>query len=662
MRSRLAALLCVATIAGCGGGAQVQWAPLKLEELPGVDAHPGKGWVALRNERRIAFDLDPSTGEPYAEVETRFDVRVLTEAGRKAARVAEKHHPDLYPVTAFGVRLVAPGAKAGDPPTVRTWDREHAADVPQVNGSIYSEARVLGVTPSPLPPGSVVERRVTRRFADLRVFSLVHGFEVGGPVREARLVVDAPKGWRVDHVALRGGEHAEFAPVVRDEGGRTIYTWERRDLPGTPPEDFEPADPLGETVWVRLGAWRGADGRVVENLADHRATSAYRHALERHAYAPDDAIRARVAELLAGAPDDPRDRARRLYDWVRSQVRYCGIYFGMGGWVPHPAPQIHAARYGDCKDKATLLHSMLAVAGIPSRLGSLYSHNGVPTRAALPTVAGNHNHVILAVDLPDGTVFADPTDRSVPFGRLPFRDQGAELLPTSDPGSDLVRTPMAPAEVNLARFEADLTLAADGTATGTFVARFLGTQADRARSSLVDLAERGRREDLAARFGLVAGELASLDLVEHLEPPDADTPLVARGRLAARDALGVAGDGRTLRLSDLVTHFAPVLRETAQRVQPVVLGSPRRYVHRLRITPPAGLAAVHLPELVRIDEPYGRFEMSWTRDGEALVVERVLELSRTVVPAAEFGTLKAFADHVNRAERRAVVLAAGGAP
>ena len=50
---------------------------------------------------------------------------------------------------------------------------------------------------------------------------------------------------------------------------------------------------------------------------------------------------------------------KALAQFVQHDVRYVAIELGIGGWQPHSASDIFAHRYGDCKDKATLLSSML---------------------------------------------------------------------------------------------------------------------------------------------------------------------------------------------------------------------------------------------------------------------------------------------------------------
>jgi hypothetical protein len=118
-----------------------------------------------------------------------------------------------------------------------------------------------------------------------------------------------------------------------------------------------------------------------------------------------------------------------LAKFVQSDIRYVAIELGIGGWQPHPAPEIFTHRYGDCKDKATLLSSMLHEVGVESFFISI---NTVRGRARTrPPMIGWFNHEILfscpkasrtirwwpwsnTQNLAVFTIF-DPTDEYTPF-------------------------------------------------------------------------------------------------------------------------------------------------------------------------------------------------------------------------------------------------------
>src|SRR2546425_8998451 len=49
---------------------------------------------------------------------------------------------------------------------------------------------------------------------------------------------------------------------------------------------------------------------------------------------------------------------------VRDRVRYVAVELGLAGYQPRPSGETLAKLYGDCKDKATLLQSALALGKI----------------------------------------------------------------------------------------------------------------------------------------------------------------------------------------------------------------------------------------------------------------------------------------------------------
>jgi len=63
---------------------------------------------------------------------------------------------------------------------------------------------------------------------------------------------------------------------------------------------------------------------------------------------------------------------------------------------PHPAPQVFAKSYGDCKDKANLLRAMLKAIGIDAFPVSIYSGDPEYVRANWPSPQ-QFNHCIIAI-------------------------------------------------------------------------------------------------------------------------------------------------------------------------------------------------------------------------------------------------------------------------
>ena len=150
----------------------------------------------------------------------------------------------------------------------------------------------------------------------------------------------------------------------------------------------------------------------------------------------------KVSALTAGKTTQLQ-KMQAIAAFVQHDIRYVAIELGIGGWQPHAAPDVFSHRYGDCKDKATLMRTMLREIGVESYHVVINTQRGAVTRDA-PAHNG-FNHVILAIKLPDEIkdpsliavmqhprlgriLFFDPTnehdalwpDRRIPASQLRF--------------------------------------------------------------------------------------------------------------------------------------------------------------------------------------------------------------------------------------------------
>jgi transglutaminase-like putative cysteine protease len=194
-----------------------------------------------------------------------------------------------------------------------------------------------------------------------------------------------------------------FAAVaVASAPGRKRYQW--RYLDGPNPR-AEPESVSYLDYGKRL---------AVSTFAGYPALAAAYAARARGAVRVTPAI-AQLAQRLTTDLPTPRAKALALSDWVRTRIRYVGVYVGAGGVVPHAADVVLARRYGDCKDHAALLEALLRAAGIASS-AALVNSGSAYRLPATPTL-GVFNHVI--VHVPALGLFLDSTAESIAAGYLP---------------------------------------------------------------------------------------------------------------------------------------------------------------------------------------------------------------------------------------------------
>ena len=190
------------------------------------------------------------------------------------------------------------------------------------------------------------------------------------------------------------------------------------------------------------------------------------------AYAQAALPKAAVTPEIAALADEithgitgRREQAIAIDAWMKKNIRYVAVYLAAGRVVPNDAASVLRNRFGDCKDKVTLMSALLAAKGIASEqtlisFGAAYTLPEPPTMVAL-------NHVIMY--LPEFDLYTDPTAQMAGFGVLTAETYDKPVVRVSVGGAILARTPAMKPQGHVADVRTTLTVAADGTVSGRTV-------------------------------------------------------------------------------------------------------------------------------------------------------------------------------------------------
>ncbi len=191
---------------------------------------------------------------------------------------------------------------------------------------------------------------------------------------------------------------------------------------------WEPLQPDHDQIlpWVMLGSvgdsWEAVGADYLDEIADKLEATG---------------VSERAADLLEGVDDGTR-RIEILSAYVQDEITYKAIEFGRRAYIPKPARETLRDRYGDCKDHAVLLTTMLKAVGIEASLALV--NLGQAVNPALPNT-DQFNHMIVAVPIDGGHMFIDATDKDLKLGALVPRSlQGNHAL-ILDESPSLVEIP-----------------------------------------------------------------------------------------------------------------------------------------------------------------------------------------------------------------------------
>ncbi|HEY6968747.1 MAG TPA: DUF3857 and transglutaminase domain-containing protein, partial [Candidatus Angelobacter sp.] len=478
------------------------------------------------------------------------------------------------------------------------------------------------------------------------------------PVEKSHFELRIPPSWeyRADWV-----NHAEVAPVV---SGST-YMWELNDVPRIENEYHEPpyralashiiitffSEKIKNQTyksWNEMGAWH------FQLIAGTRDSS--------------PALQQKVQEL-APSSMPMLDRIKTLARFAQHDIRYAAIEIGIGGWRPHPASEIFAHRYGDCKDKATVLATMLAQIGIKSFHMPVHTERGMFNEKSPPYIG--FNHVILAIQLPNGSfskplpalyehpklghlLIFDPTSESVPFGQLPPYEQDSYALLVTDQGGELIHLPVSPPEMNGLNRTARLKLLPDGTLQGEIQEVTSGYVAARARSYLKNETQRDRKKVIEHFLGHMIGNF-QVDSFELVNADDIDKDLILKYKFTADHYAKSAGQLLLVRprvLGELAGYFDP----TKPRHYPYELDAPFLDSDTVEITLPEGFKVDELPDPAKASFPFGQYTSKTETAGNVLKYTREYKMTNTLVPLDHIDQLKRLFSEIITDEKSMAVL------
>jgi len=486
----------------------------------------------------------------------------------------------------------------------------------------------------------------------------VWGIQSGIPVVFQALEVDLPAN--MTHFE----SWHKFAPVKPAEVAPNHWRWELKDMPALDLREVK-AHPEWTALAARMAVRWGST--AVEGKDNQwRAIGQWFTTLEEHRPDPSPEITAKTQALIAGAPDFYA-KLSRITDYIQKNVRYFIVVRGLGGLQAHYAGDIFRNRYGDCKDKTTLLISMLQAAGIRAVYMPVDDRRGVVDPDA-PSQVGNH--MITAIEVPaevkDARLKAvvkatngkrylifDPTNERTAVGNLPSYLQGGYGILAAGADSQILALPVLDPDANGTEVKGVFTLAADGVLTGTVDTTHSGPEGADLREFLKYTDEKERREYWEAR---VAHTLpgVTLDAFAFTQPEALDQPLGFHYKVTARQYSHQAGPLLLVR-----PHVVGSVAQTFDdkpRTYPIDLNATGRWRDSFDITLPPGYVVDELPDPVAIDLDFASYHSTVTAKGNLLHYERDYLVRQVELPASKAAAFRLLQGTILSDEKGTVVL------
>ena len=455
-----------------------------------------------------------------------------------------------------------------------------------------------------------------------------------------------------------------FQPVKPVEVAPNHWRWELKDMPALDLREVK-SRPEWAALAARMSVQWG-DAAVEGNENQWRAIGQWVSTLEANRPDPSPEITALVQSLIAGAPDF-YTKLSRITDYVQKNIRYFIVMRGIGGLQANHAADIFRNRYGDCKDKTTLLISMLQVAGIHAYYVPVDHRRGV-VDPENPSLMGDH--MITAIEIPpdvqdprlmaivkakDGKRYLifDPTDERTPVGNLRSVLQGGFGTLATGPSSQIIALPVLGPDANGTERKGSFTLASDGTLTGSVDTTHSGPEGAELRTILKYSDEKERRESLETA---IANDVPGvvLNSFQFVQPSELDKPIEVHYKLTAALYAHQAGPLLLVRPRVVGSHVLPF--DDKPRTVPIELGATGRWRDSFDIAIPPGYVVDETPDPVNIDLDFASYHSSVSAKGNLLHYEREYVVRQVEIPPAKAASFRQLENAILSDEKGAAVL------
>jgi hypothetical protein len=383
---------------------------------------------AVTLSRKVSDVLDDNGG--VTEDEETF-LQILTPEGKRYGDFQFSFSPPDEDLNFLACEVRLPNGQ------IESLDPDEIRDAVPATPTDYDVTKQKMFSFPQIEPGAIIRIHLQRSW---RHFPLPHVFQ------EIPLAGDNPTVALKVEIRVPDKEAFHFKllhlasvdPVIGKTAYGSVYTWSFHDLPAVLDEPLSPPDLIPALAVTTFPDWASFSDWYIR--------------LIRESNQPDPQLTKQAQDLIAGAASD-EEKIKRITRFV-TNFRYVSVPLGVNSFRPHSALHVWQNRYGDCKDKANLLGTLLTAVGFKTHLVLVPRFS--QAYEDLPGFA--FNHAIAAVQLAGKTLWIDSTDDVCRFGLLPPGDPGREVLVVDDQVNTLTPLPLSQANDHRLTVDTDVTL------------------------------------------------------------------------------------------------------------------------------------------------------------------------------------------------------------
>jgi len=344
-------------------------------------------------------------------------------------------------------------------------------------------------------------------------------------------------------------------------------------------------------------------------------------------------------------------KAKKIYDYLQSKVRYISVQVGIGGWKPMLAEDVDKLAYGDCKALTNYTKAMLDVIGVPSYYTVLHAGDSeISMDPAFSTMEGNH--VLLGV--PDGEEiwWLECTSQSTPFGYNGSFSDDRDVLIITENGGEIVRTKSYTSEESKQVNSVEATIGANGGLTAKMTTVSTGLQYEN-KYWLDRKTESEQKEYYKDFWDYINGfELTDIQFENNRDD------IVFKENLSVEIPGYCAKVGNDYLLAlNVFNRSQYIPPRIPNRKRDLYLSDSYLDTDTVNVTLSENFEVASIPEAIHIENKFGLYTSEVTKiDATTYRYERTLLINKGVYPKEDYAKFRNFRKEIARHDKVKILL------
>jgi hypothetical protein len=519
------------------------------------------------------------------------------------------------------------------------------------NSVFYDDQYAYGFTFPSVVKGA---RLVTKYTASMGSVYMPVGFDFGGGIPSENMMVtlSCPKNIQISFKLFgKDTSIVQFKKTLK--GDKIIYQWQAsnskcydRDTEAPGLRYFLPH------LIIQLAGYsvNNTFTPVIGSLKDLYAFNYSNVSSLQTCSSPD--VKA-LADSITSQAVNGREKVRAIFKWVQKNIKYIAIEDGDNGFVPREASLVLKRRYGDCKDKTSILVAMIRSQGLKASFAWIGSRHLPYKYSEFASLVDDDHMIAVWWDEHDSPVILDGTTYSHSMENVPAFIQGKECL--IERGKDdyvLYTIPVAEPVHNAIYDSLSISLQGD-TVRGRGYARFEGES----KADIIyefEGKDTSVWKDIVMRHLPMASNKTSIRSVKISNIYDIDAPFTIEYDFNLPDYLVRSKQNTYINL--YLDRFLQRLNIREDRWMPLESEMTLDHSFVCSMQVPGGLRVSQLPDGSAFDHPGFSFREKYSGDTGRVVLSSKVTINFQVIDGPDLNAFREMLSMLNHNYSRTLPL------